>query len=699
MKYSNLLRSWVVALCLALGWADRACANTISVAETNLYTDFTVAGVGGMRNVGSGVITATDIHGPVTRAYLYWHGPMTTTDPTANAAVFVDGESVVGTNIGLSGPGCWPNLIVSQAYRADVTSIVTAKRNGTYQLTGFLKPGNININGASLIVFFDDGNPANNRDVVLCHGNDLNFHNGYDAYGLNLVVPGIGYITNKNSRAFIQMHAADGQVFPDFDDDALLINGVVIAPKGKVFSGDSVPATNNGPRNNGSLWDIKTWEISSLLNPGANSLSISMNYLEGGDCLAFVVVLVDLPAGSMAPKPESECIFIEQPPDIVKEIEPDKTTAVVTFPLPAVQGNCGGGTATCVPPSGSSFPLGVTSVICTATDISNIKSTTVFKVTVKDSEPPRLVCPEDIFKTNDMDLCSAVVEFTAAATDNVPGVILSCVPPSNSVFEMGLTMVNCTATDTSGNTAPCGFTVTVVDTEKPTFVRRADIIKSPDPDKTNAVVIFPLPAARDNCPGVTVTCAPPSGSTFPLGINTVTCTATDTTDNKNTTSFNVTVGTAPQILVGPRSGLVELGGTARLSVEVAENILLRYQWRFNNVMLPDGTNATLVIQNANPGDAGDYWVLVTNPFGSGLSASATLRVVVPPTLAQPSLNSPSFSFGYQTESNLVYVVEHKDSLVSPEWSAISTNTGWGNTTNIITVTNGRPSGFFRLRIR
>ena len=106
--------------------AAQVRANDISLVQTNLSTDYTVAGVGGMRDVGSGIIVLTGVRGIVTQAYLYWHGPMNSVDPTANAAVFIDGQPIRGTNIGFSAPNCWPNLILSQAYRAEVTDIVAA---------------------------------------------------------------------------------------------------------------------------------------------------------------------------------------------------------------------------------------------------------------------------------------------------------------------------------------------------------------------------------------------------------------------------------------------------------------------------------------------------------------------------------------------------------------------------------------------
>jgi hypothetical protein len=45
--------------------------------------------------------------------------------------------------------------------------------------------------------------------------------------------------------------------------------------------------------------------------------------------------------------------------------------------------------------------------------------------------------------------------------DNCQGVNTACVPPAGSVFPVGVTRVNCTATDAGGNSASCAFNVTV----------------------------------------------------------------------------------------------------------------------------------------------------------------------------------------------------------------------------------------------
>src|SRR5262249_59177198 len=51
---------------------------------------------------------------------------------------------------------------------------------------------------------------------------------------------------------------------------------------------------------------------------------------------------------------------------------------------------------------------------------------------------------------------------------------------------------------------------------------------------------FPTPVATDNCGVQSVVCSPPSGSTFPAGTTTVTCTATDAAGNTAQCTFTVT---------------------------------------------------------------------------------------------------------------------------------------------------------------
>jgi subtilisin-like proprotein convertase family protein len=63
---------------------------------------------------------------------------------------------------------------------------------------------------------------------------------------------------------------------------------------------------------------------------------------------------------------------------------PGQPTVVVTFPDPTFSDNCPGATAACVPPSGSTVPVGTTTVTCTATDAAGNTATCSFTVAAFD---------------------------------------------------------------------------------------------------------------------------------------------------------------------------------------------------------------------------------------------------------------------------------------------------------------------------
>ncbi len=83
---------------------------------------------------------------------------------------------------------------------------------------------------------------------------------------------------------------------------------------------------------------------------------------------------------AMNPPPVIDC-----PPDSdAVAATPGSTTAIVNFPDPAVTDNCPGVTVVCNPPSGSAFPLGTTTVNCTATDSGGGTASCSFTITVWD---------------------------------------------------------------------------------------------------------------------------------------------------------------------------------------------------------------------------------------------------------------------------------------------------------------------------
>jgi hypothetical protein len=78
------------------------------------------------------------------------------------------------------------------------------------------------------------------------------------------------------------------------------------------------------------------------------------------------------------------------------------------------------------------------------------------------------------------------------------------------------------------------------DTQDPIVSCPRDVSVPVDPGHCSAIVAF-SPKVTDNCPDVGAVCEPASGSAFPIGVTTVTCTATDTAGNVAACSFNVAV--------------------------------------------------------------------------------------------------------------------------------------------------------------
>ncbi len=78
-----------------------------------------------------------------------------------------------------------------------------------------------------------------------------------------------------------------------------------------------------------------------------------------------------------------------------------------------------------------------------------------------DATPPVITVPADI-AVNAINPAGVVVEFTVTATDEDPlNPTVTCTPPSGSVFAIGDTQVECTATDAAGNSASASFIVHV----------------------------------------------------------------------------------------------------------------------------------------------------------------------------------------------------------------------------------------------
>lgn len=264
--------------------------------------------------------------------------------------------------------------------------------------------------------------------------------------------------------------------------------------------------------------------------------------------------------------PDTAPPVIHCPPDI--ELWTCSTSAVTHYAVTASDSAGGEVPVACVPPVGTPLPVGSTTVFCTATNDCGGASQCSFQVRVRrDTTPPVIACPSNIvFNCLCPGQAIALDFFKAEAVDDHdPNPTVVCDPPS-LISSPGVHVITCTATDDCGNSSRCQFTVTFnYDTTPPVIHCPGDLVAGTCGD--SAVVRYNVSASDDCSPDVKLTCAPPSGSRFPLGTTTVVCIAEDRCTNRSSCTFTVKVNRVEQ----PRSDLGIVLRNGHLVVNWDEN--------------------------------------------------------------------------------------------------------------------------------
>jgi hypothetical protein len=204
---------------------------------------------------------------------------------------------------------------------------------------------------------------------------------------------------------------------------------------------------------------------------------------------------------------------------------------------------------------------------------SNLPAST-FTLQVSPGVPfaaPQITAPAVVADT-DPGVCSANVGFGGLSVTGNPTPSVQVFPGSASGgnFAPGTTQVSVQASNALGF-ASTSFPVTVSDDEKPQIVTPADISIGAT-KSSGAVVAYPAPSVSDNCPGVSVSSSPASGSRFKIGRTTVTVTAVDASGNRSASTFVVRVGGAQAQLLQLAKAVkgVGVGQTLEVTVRMAE---------------------------------------------------------------------------------------------------------------------------------
>jgi len=152
----------------------------------------------------------------------------------------------------------------------------------------------------------------------------------------------------------------------------------------------------------------------------------------------------------------------------------------------------------------------------------------------------------------------------------------------------------------------------------------------------------------------------------------------------------LTVVSVPSIVTQPQSLIASNGTAANVSVTASGTGPLGYQWYQNNVPVTGGTNAGLTLPAVSAAQAGNYYCIVTNNYGTAMSSQVTLTVLVPPSIiTQPtnqalvSGNNTTFSvavagtgpFTYQWQLNGTNLPNQNNIITRV--AGVSTQSGFG----------------------
>jgi HYR domain len=332
---------------------------------------------------------------------------------------------------------------------------------------------------------------------------------------------------------------------------------------------------------------------------------------------------------------------------------------VVTYTNPTATDNIDGTLpVSCAPASGSTFPQNgsPTTVTCTATDAHGNTGTETFTITVNlvDTTKPVLSSVPGGIAENTEVPTGKVISYTApTANDNLDGPLgVTCTPASGTNFVVGSTPVTCSATDAHGNKGEATFSVviTLIDITNPVLSNVPGDITTEANGPSGSKANFTPPTAVDNLDGPipAVPCTPGSGSTFPLGETTVTCSATDAHGNTGNATFKVrVVDTTPPTLIAP--GDTSVYATSESGSDGNDQgPITKFVFGFHVADIADPSPKV----TSNPPaffPVGTTTVTFTATDASGNKASASAKLTVlpkpapgttPPPLPPPKENTP-----------------------------------------------------------
>ncbi|NOS71501.1 MAG: HYR domain-containing protein, partial [Verrucomicrobia bacterium] len=252
------------------------------------------------------------------------------------------------------------------------------------------------------------------------------------------------------------------------------------------------------------------------------------------------------------------------------------------------------------PPPGTWLPLGMHPVNYQVFAGLNHSSGMIL-VQVTDTTPPEIFGATDRVFEAPGPQGVVIPDYGVTVSDSAdPLVQLSVTPPPGSLFPPGTTLVQCTATDASGNTSTAEFMVTVTDTLAPqiTCPPSMTLVKN---TADGADLIYTVLTFDSGDTNVMLECSVPSGSVVSEGTTTVECRVMDESGNLNSCSFQVQVVAAEP---GEITGFDASVGTVNMSFPTQLGVEYAIEYK-NSLDEPDWQPLTFVTGNGSPMEIND----------------------------------------------------------------------------------------------
>ena len=230
---------------------------------------------------------------------------------------------------------------------------------------------------------------------------------------------------------------------------------------------------------------------------------------------------------------------ITAPANITVNANASCTATGVNLGTPVTADNCAVASVTNNAPA--AFPLGVTTVTWTVTDVNGNTTTATQTVTVVDVTLPTVTLPTVVtVAANNTCVApnnSTYINFGLVINDNCTIGTTTNNGPSN--FPLGYSSITWTIVDGSANSVTANQSIHVVDQTNPTITAPATVTVNANGSCTATGVVLGTPVTADNCQVVSVINNAPVS--YPVGTTPVTWTVIDAAGNTATAIQNVVV--------------------------------------------------------------------------------------------------------------------------------------------------------------